>query len=94
MTKLGFGVAPSAGFYSEYDAGKLEAVTSSVRVDIEKTAVQLLIYPKKESFIKLNGSEKEIYLPAESWTPISVAVEYFEISAPVASDIYWQGWCL
>jgi hypothetical protein len=54
-----------------------------------------MINPLVASTVKLNDSEKEIYLPAGVWTPISVLTDSFTIKTVSESGkIYWQGWIL
>lgn len=77
-----------------YDAGELEAKVEPIQVIlVQKEARNVLIYPKVDCYITLNGSIKEIFLPAMAWTPISIEVNDFSIRS--ISDIgmvYWQAW--
>ena len=80
--------------YTKYDAGTVSATTTYATVTPDETILQLLVYPLKAGFIKLNGSAKEIFLPAETWTPMSVATTSFDIKVAEDGDVYWQGWYL
>ncbi|HKL43238.1 MAG TPA: hypothetical protein VJ962_11710 [Clostridia bacterium] len=85
------------GTYSYYDGGSEDTTTSYLVADVslDNKVAQLLVYPTTDSSIKLNGSDKEIYLPANSWTPISVGTESFNVKAlEEAGIVYWQGWYL
>jgi hypothetical protein len=48
-----------------------------------------------DSYIKINENTKQIYLPANCWTPISIATKVFSVT-PItgAVTIHWQGWVL
>jgi predicted nucleic acid-binding protein len=85
----------NAGTYLNYHAGEIEGTTSEESVSMVEEIEQLLIFPKVESKIKLNGSTEEIYLPANIWTPISIRTNNFIIKTISEEDkIYWQGWSL
>lgn len=85
----------SATFYGSYDAGsEVFADVGSAEVELDVQAQQLLLYPTEECFVKLNASEKEIYVPKGSWTPVSVLVDSFTIRATAACTVHWQGWVL
>ena len=76
----------------QYDAGEQITGTTPVTINIDQAIPQLLFYPTVDSFIKLNGSTKEIFIPAESWTPISILCISVEVRAIKTGKIYWQGW--
>jgi len=78
--------------YNKYDAGKIQATTDFQKVAPAATLMQLLIYPAADGVVKLDSSEKEIYLPADTWTPISVSCSSFSIKVDEAADVHWQGW--
>ena len=78
--------------YNAYDSGKVEATTSFQKVTPAAPLLQLLVYPLKAGSIKLDASTKEIYLPADAWTPISVSCSSFAVKVEEDGDVYWQGW--
>jgi hypothetical protein len=84
-----------ATVYESYDSGEIDGTTTEVEVTPSETVAQLMINPLVASTVKLNDSEKEIYLPAGVWTPISVLTDSFTIKTVSESGkIYWQGWIL
>lgn len=84
-----------ATVYESYDSGEIDGTTTEVEVTPYETVAQLMINPLVASTVKLNDSEKEIYLPAGVWTPISVLTDSFTIKTVSESGkIYWQGWIL
>ena len=95
MTIKGLNYDQSADIYSTYDSGKFEDITEETTTTLDEVISQLLLYPTADSYIKINESEKQIYLPANSWTPISIATKVFSVT-PVAGSttIHWQGWVL
>jgi hypothetical protein len=93
MKNIGFN--RSAGTFNKYDSGEIDGTTTEVEVTLDDRLSQLLIHPLVASTVKLNDSEKEIYLPAGVWTPISVLTDSFTIKTISESGkIYWQGWIL
>jgi hypothetical protein len=76
----------------QYDAGEQETNTTEVTIKFEQAIPQLLFYPTVDSFIKLNDSIKEIFIPAESWTPVSILCTSVTVKAVEAGKMYWQGW--
>jgi hypothetical protein len=84
-----------ATVYESYDSGEIDGTTTEVEITPSETVAQLMINPLVASTVKLNDSEKEIYLPAGVWTPISVLTDSFTIKTVSESGkIYWQGWIL
>ena len=79
---------------NRYDAGKLDAIVEVTEVILEqKWASNILVYPEVACYMTLDGSPKEIYLPALAWTPISVATAKFSIRAiEEIGKVYWQVW--
>lgn len=79
---------------NRYDAGEINGALIPVEVSLaRKEARNVLIYPKVDCYVSFDGSAKEIFIPANSWTPISVEVTTFKIR--VVQDtgkIYWQAW--
>jgi len=93
MSNLGFN--RSSGTFNDYDSGEIDGTTIEVVVTPSDRLAQLLVYPTVESSVKLNGSTKTIYLPANTWTPISILTNSFIIKTnEEAGKIYWQGWYL
>lgn len=85
----------NTGVYNGYDSGTLEAVSGEVVVTPAQTVVQVLLFPTEDASVKLNDSEKWIFLPAGMWTPISIPTETFTVKVLAGSgDIHWQGWFL
>jgi hypothetical protein len=80
--------------YLGYDAAKLELAASTEQVVTpERTILQSLFYPvAADAMLKVNGSDKQIFLPKDQWTPVAVAMYEFEIESAEATDVYWQGW--
>jgi len=83
--------------FGGYDAGVAEVTDAYLEVAVvpDTKLEQLLVYPAVACYIKLNNSLKEIYLPAETWTPIDVDITHFNIKAAVAAatgTVHWQGW--
>lgn len=76
----------------QYDAGEHAVGETYTQVQFEEEIPQVLFYPTVDSFIKLNGSTKEIFIPALTWTPISVLCKDFSVKGSKAGKIYWQGW--
>lgn len=79
---------------NRYDAGELNGVLAPTQVSLSrKEARNVLIYPKVDCYVSFDGSDKEIFIPANSWTPISITATTFKIR--VVKDtgkIYWQAW--
>ena len=79
-----------------YDCGSYDTVVDTyLDVDVvpERDCKQLLLYPTTDCLVKLNDSEKTIFLPAEAWTPIGIVVESFNVKAvETAGKVHWQGW--
>lgn len=92
------GVKKTTTLYNDYDSGEIDGVHTEggeVTVTPDNRLSQLLVYPAVDASVKLNDSEKWIYLPAGAWTPISVACDSFKIKgASESGKIYWQGWIL
>ena len=82
----------NVSIFFKYDAGTISGTTSFQEVIPESRLSHLLVYPLKDGSVKLNGSAKEIFLPAEAWTPISVSCSSFAIKVDEAADVHWQGW--
>ena len=79
--------------YTEYLAGKETlAAATPVTVTLASVADQLLIFPLAASTVKLNGSTEEIYLPENTWTPISVQTTSLVLTSEAGGDVYWQAW--
>lgn len=82
-------------YFNEYDAGTIIATTNYAETILDQEVQQLLIFPKVECLLKVNGSEKEIYIPADMWTPILLRVNDFKIKGlSEGGTLYWQGWYL
>jgi hypothetical protein len=84
-------------YFNEYDSGSESVTTDYPMLDfvLDREIQQLLLFPKVECLIKLNGSDKEIYLPADMWTPILLRITSFSVKAmSEAGTLYWQGWNL
>lgn len=78
---------------NDYDSGVVSATTDYEETVLDNQLDQFMVYPAVAGFIKLNGSTKEIYLPAETWTPILTKVDSFSVKTVTGTgDIYWQGW--
>ena len=93
MKNVGFN--RSSGTFNKYDSGEIDGTTTEVEITPTDRLSQLLVYPAVESKVKLNDSEKWIYLPSSVWTPISVLTESFKIKTYTEDGkIYWQGWSL
>lgn len=86
-------------YVKAYDAGSGTVDPSGVKIEVELEIFQLLIYPTVDSFVSLNDSTtKEIFLPKNMWTPISIsrnfACKNFIVKSQEAGEIYWQGWVI
>ena len=82
---------------SNYDSGSEAITTAFLGTDVspETTVASLLLYPTVNSLAKFNGSEKEIFCPAETWTPIGFRVSSFNVKTIEGEgSVYWQGWAL
>lgn len=82
-----------------YDAGSGDVTTTGNKIQLEMDISQLLIYPTVDSFVSLNDSTtKEIFLPKNMWTPISIsrnfACKNFTVKSQETGKIYWQGWVI
>ena len=80
-----------------YDSGNEEITEAFLGSDIvpEEVSVNLLLYPTVNSMAKFNGSDKEIFCPADTWTPIGFRVTSFNLKAIEGTgSVYWQGWAL
>jgi len=85
----------NSGSFVDYDSGEIDGTTVEEEVVLDEEVRQLLVLPKVESYIKLNDNAKWIYLPANSWTPISVKATSFIVKTKEeVGKIYWQGWLL
>lgn len=80
--------------YEVYDAGEIDVTTTAKQITLsKKEARSILIYPKMDCYVAFNGSDKEIFIPANSWTPISVNISNFAVRASTDSGkVYWQAW--
>jgi hypothetical protein len=78
--------------YGDYDAGTIDVTTSNQVVTPDSQLQQLLIYPTVECTVKIGDSTKEIFLPKDVWTPISVLCAKFTIKGSASGKVYWQGW--
>ncbi|NDL68011.1 hypothetical protein [Anaerotalea alkaliphila] len=81
--------------FTDYDSGEIAATADYLEAAVQPGGLlrQMLVYPMVDCKIKLNGSAKEIHLPAEVWTPIGVAAESFNIkTASGTGTVHWQGW--
>ena len=89
-------VRGDAVVYNKYDAGNLVDVTTTPSVVTpEAPLMQLLIYPTADGYVTINESAKKIYIPASSWTPISIGTIAFSVEAVEGTaDVHWQGWYL
>lgn len=80
-------------FFGEYDSGTETLVASTpATITPDAELMQILIYPMVASKVKFNSSEKEVYLPAEAWTPITLLVESFILESAEAGDVHWIGY--
>jgi len=85
----------SSGTFNYYDSGEIDGATTEVEIIPSDRLDQLLVYPTVESSVKLNDSDKVIFLPSGAWTPISISTNSFTIKTLTeAGKIYWQGWYL
>ena len=79
---------------NRYDAGEINGTLSPIQISLSrKEARHVLIYPKVDCYVSFDGNDKEIFIPANSWTPISIEVTTFKIR--VVKDtgkVYWQAW--
>ena len=95
MAKLNHDNRSMATVYEDYDSGEVDGTTTEETISLNSSVGQLLIHPLVDATVKLNDSDKEIYLPAGTWTPISVLTDSFTIKTNSESGkIYWQGWIL
>lgn len=82
-----------------YDSGSADVDSTGAKIEVELEIFQLLIYPTVDSFVSLNDSTtKEIFLPKNMWTPISIsrnfACKNFTVTSQETGKIYWQGWVM
>lgn len=85
----------ASSYFNEYDAGTETVTTNYATIELAQEVQQLLILPKVECMLKVNGSEKEIYLPADIWTPILLRTTEFALKGTSeGGTVYWQGWFL
>lgn len=79
---------------NRYDAGELNVTGAPVQVILErKEARHILIYPTVDCYVKLNDSSKEIFMPARTWTPVSIEVNNFSVRTVKDTGVaYWQAW--
>lgn len=83
-----------------YDAGCSVPIDSSgVTVPVDFGVYQLLVYPTVDAKLTLNdGATKEVFLPANMWTPIVISRDYncvnFVLTAEEAGLAHWQGWVM
>lgn len=82
--------------YDRYDAGELDVLLTVTEVVLsKKEAKHVLIYPKVECYVAFDGNAKEIFLPALTWTPVSITSSNFKIRAIAdLGKVYWQAWYL
>lgn len=82
--------------YDKYDAGELDVALEVTQVVLsKKEAEHVLIYPKVECYVAFDGNAKEIFLPALTWTPISINASDFKIRAVAdLGKVHWQAWYL
>jgi hypothetical protein len=81
--------------FKEYDSGGINTGEAWQGNDIALAipAYQMLIYPSVDSVAKFNGSAKEIFLPATTWTPIGFRVTSFNAKTVAGNGVLaWQGW--
>ena len=82
-------------YLDSYDSGSEDLTESFLaeKVVMDNSLISLLLYPDTDSLIILNGSDKEIFLPADTWTPLGFKVDSFNIKAITGTGkLYWQGW--
>lgn len=83
-------------YIGAYDAGSIDVSSVGVKVGLELEVRQLLIYPTVDSFVTLNDFTKQIFLPKNMWTPITVSNSWvlgsFTVISQEAGKIHWQGW--
>jgi len=85
----------ASSYFNEYDAGTETVTTNYATIELTQEVQQLLILPKVECMLKVNGGTKEIYLPADVWTPILLRTTEFAIKGiSEGGTVYWQGWFL
>jgi len=80
-----------------YDAGSADVGLTPVKIEVESGVTQLLIYPTVDASVSLNDKiTKEIFLPKNMWTPISISRNFactnFVVTAQATGKMYWQGW--
>ena len=80
--------------YDNYDSGQLTNVgIAGQTVSPENKLAQLLIYPREDCKLTINGSDKWIFLPKEMWSPISILCDTFNVATIAGTgDVFWQGW--
>jgi len=81
-------------YLDEYDAGSESITTDYLVEDVvpEQPLINALLYVDVDSVAKFNGSEKEIFLLAESWTPIIFRVTSLNVKTLEGSGtVRWQG---
>lgn len=95
MTKKNLaGFNRSAAIYGSYDAGDVSVSAEPTVVTPVEQVQQLLIYPTVDCRVKLNESDKEIFVPKNAWTPISVVCDMFTLIAEGEGTAHWQGWVI
>ena len=78
-----------------YDSGSESTTTAFLGEDVtpDSPCKQLLIYVTADSLAKFNESAKEVFLPADVWTPIGFIVDNFNVKTIEGEGVaYWQGW--
>lgn len=84
-----------ASFYGSYDAGEVTVSADATVVEPSEQVQQLLLYPTTACKVKIGASTKEIFVPKDTWTPISVVTEEFSVVAIEGTGtLHWQGWIL
>lgn len=83
-------------YFANYDADSETLVAATpAKIEPDKKLLTLLIYPETESAtIKLNGNDKLIFLPADTWTPIMLEIEEFTLESSAGGDVHWAGYYL
>lgn len=82
-----------------YDAGSVDVTSAGVKVLMEMEIRQLLIYPTVDAKVSLNdGTTKDIFLPKNMWTPISISRDFlctdFVVTSELVGKVHWQGWVI
>ena len=81
-------------YLDEYDAGSESITTDYLVADVvpAEPLINALLYVDVASVAKFNESTKEIYLPAEAWTPIIFRVTSSNVKVLEGTGtVRWQG---